>query len=495
MRKTAVLVGLLFSLSFPVDAFCQLAMEPGALDASGLKGLQGYDLNDPAAQNLIMNPYNLDTGIGTGLTTSEAFEAWQQKYGLTDEAGTGIEWNTSPTSWGDVSTNKIMFDIDQLLKSDNKKYWSLPNVFFEKIGKSDAGKRLEVEGIFFDQDKLNDIFLKSELGSQEQISSTVFLRDQVTEKTPTTFTSSLSSGVVATSLREQDAELIAKISAASIPPEYSTTYLANVGTALTTAAESPGYLRVWNGSKIVDPDYYPEVVFIFGIVDNRPEVCSGVLISEDTVISAAHCLCRGAVSGVIVGTSILTKIHESKIDLERSKSYIDCDKLDTADEVAANINTGDLALYRLTDPVSGISFRQIASEDQIKFTAQVRVVGFGASNSTAVPGLAGKFFADIPISSYDCVEIENQFPGVPYRCAATHEMIAAGLNRDTCAGDSGGPAYVWGMDSASYIAAITSRSVDPTGTCGKGGIYVKLSEGSIRQWLENNGVAATAFAN
>lgn len=100
---------------------------------------------------------------------------------------------------------------------------------------------------------------------------------------------------------------------------------------------------------------------------------------------------------------------------------------------------------------------------------------------------------DIVVASYDCKGAAAGGGG-KYGCTPDTEMIAAGLNRDTCGGDSGGPVYILGQDINLYLAAVTSRSVDPSGACGKGGIYAKLTVPKVKQWLIEGGVAATAFA-
>jgi secreted trypsin-like serine protease len=70
------------------------------------------------------------------------------------------------------------------------------------------------------------------------------------------------------------------------------------------------------------------------------------------------------------------------------------------------------------------------------------------------------------------------------------------MNRDTCNGDSGGPLYILGQDVNLYLTAVTSRSVDPKDpSCGKGGIYVKLTADPIRSWLLAQGVPNDVFSH
>jgi endonuclease G len=69
-------------------------------------------------------------------------------------------------------------------------------------------------------------------------------------------------------------------------------------------------------------------------------------------------------------------------------------------------------------------------------------------------------------------------------------MVAGrkGLGKDTCNGDSGGPAYL--RQAGGYVVAgLTSRATRSAAVnCGDGGIYVRPS--AFRDWI--NGVLAEA---
>jgi hypothetical protein len=198
-------------------------------------------------------------------------------------------------------------------------------------------------------------------------------------------------------------------------------------------------------------------------------------------------MCDGVTKDVTVGTSIADVIQRANIDLNKSKTNIPCDLL--KNDEFSNIKNGDLALYWLKTPIKGILLRKIASEEQLRGSKLIRAVGFGLTSNDK---WGTKFAIDIPISSYDCTE--PKFDTGKYRCSANSELSAAGLNRDTCEGDSGGPTYVLGKDVSLYLAAVTSRSIKPDSSCGKGGIYVKLTTKTVRDWLVKNGVPTSAFA-
>jgi hypothetical protein len=187
---------------------------------------------------------------------------------------------------------------------------------------------------------------------------------------------------------------------------------------------------------------------------------------------------------------------DAEADLVRvasSRSFLPCEVFSSSEAVGARIGEGDLAVIQLERPTTAnVAFRQLAPEDAIALVPNIRAVGFGQSDENGVLALRGKYAADIVIASRDCANIEQMFPFMTqYRCQSMHEMVAAG-ETDTCKGDSGGPAYVLKGDQF-FLAAITSRSVDPGGACGAGGIYVKVAQERFRAFLTNNGVPSSAW--
>jgi hypothetical protein len=257
----------------------------------------------------------------------------------------------------------------------------------------------------------------------------------------------------------------------------------NLDRVLKADASISGFLRVWEGAPVEKPDLYLDTVLILG----SNKICTGILVTPDKVLTAAHCYCSGVDREVVIGTTILDYITRLEIDKPKSRSFIDCEALNND---LSNISKGDVAVYTLRSPMNDVAPRRIASENFVRAAASVRAVGFGKTSSAM---FGSKFTVDIVIASHDCTEPAIQSGG-PYGCTSGAEMIAAGMNRDTCGGDSGGPIYVLGQDVNLYLAGVTSRGVDPHGGCGEGGIYVKLTNSRIREWLNAQGIPKTAFS-
>lgn len=234
--------------------------------------------------------------------------------------------------------------------------------------------------------------------------------------------------------------------------------------------------RVYGGTPVPPgSDAFQDSVAVLG--NNR--ICSGVLVSADTVITAAHCYCDGVTDEVAIGTSIITPVERIKIDVAKSEVFRTCA------QVKSDISQGDIAVLKLAGKSRALP-RLVGDLPQVKGAASVRAVGFGRTSSS----IGFKYQVNIVIASHQCDG--NAFSGIPdqqiYRCRPSHELVAAGLNRDTCGGDSGGPIYVFGDDTKPYVVGITSRAINPSALCGPGGIYVLFSASPVREWLADRGI-------
>jgi hypothetical protein len=260
--------------------------------------------------------------------------------------------------------------------------------------------------------------------------------------------------------------------------EFDPRFETNVGrVAIAAAGASARDGRIWQGIPVPSgSDAFPDAVAIVG----NNGICSGTLVAPDKVLTAAHCYCDGVTSEVILGQSILSPSERIPVDLSASEVFRPCDEM-------RDLSEGDVALLKLSRAAT-IPPRRMTSLNVIRDAASVRAVGFGRTEAN---NLGFKYQINIVIASFQCdgTAANGRPDREIYRCRPEHELVAAGLNRDTCGGDSGGPIYVFGPDNQVYLAGLTSRATDPDGRCGPGGIYVLPAAPPIKAWLEARGVS------
>jgi endonuclease G len=200
--------------------------------------------------------------------------------------------------------------------------------------------------------------------------------------------------------------------------------------------------------------------------------CSGVLIRDDVVLTAAHC--GPYLSRVLVGATSIEEPGEGEvIPVRRVMAHEAFDR-----------RTGrhDLSLLRLERAARVAPVPVVDAEDLASATDLV-LVGFGYDDPSRLTGFGTKRKVTVSVRK-GCTAADQDALGF----FADAEIVAGRkeLGRDTCKGDSGGPAFV-DVGGRNYrVAGITSRPTrDRIAKCGDGGIYVRPDAymGWIRQTL------------
>jgi Trypsin len=253
-------------------------------------------------------------------------------------------------------------------------------------------------------------------------------------------------------------------------------YIDNVKTLVLEGTQTSG--RVWGG---LPTSGYLNTVVISG----GSGLCSGTAIARNAVLTAQHCHCDGVNQFVAVGPAF-DGLHPG-IPIRKSTPMKKCDQPVSAE--------ADVALLILRDDLDvSVTPAIFASTVLIDSAQSVRVVGFGRDSS----GNAGqKLFVDVPLASSSCSGAVRKSDGtsvpdsVYYGCNKGFELVAGAalLNKDTCNGDSGGPAFVRDNAGNDYLAAATSRAVTYPGArpCGDGGVYVRVDK-DVMAWISKQGV-------
>jgi len=228
--------------------------------------------------------------------------------------------------------------------------------------------------------------------------------------------------------------------------------------ALTRSAIhlTPGYRRP-------ALDSFDDVVAVAG---PKGPHCSGVVVSRDAVLTARHCLpateVRFGTDAAQIGQA--TAVLRAIVHPDRS------------------VDAALLVLERHAPAVPHL--RRMALETE-QPKGVVRMVGFGAVDSTGQFGFGSRRATEVPVAGWGC----DLRRAALVQCDPQHDMvIRGGGGRDTCDGDSGGPVFEWLPFASPYcpwrLLAITSRPVARARMrCGSGGVYERVDR--LEPWLGN----------
>ncbi len=215
------------------------------------------------------------------------------------------------------------------------------------------------------------------------------------------------------------------------------------GAKMDSKASNPSNLSIYGGHPTAPGDW-------LGVVSLRREgypFCTGTLIHPKLVVTAAHCM--GGISSNNIDSLSVVFGNGSAEELwgEKIKSFgvhPDFNLTKRPDKKDSMGYANDIAYIILEEDTHGITPLTVltdvsARETLLKQGTSVTLVGYGQTET----GLTGiKYEVD--------TRITNDQNG--------NEILAGANGKDTCYGDSGGPAIAYGAEGEPLIFGVTSRS-------------------------------------
>jgi secreted trypsin-like serine protease len=234
--------------------------------------------------------------------------------------------------------------------------------------------------------------------------------------------------------------------------------------------DDPTYIEnavelITNRARIIGGRPTPDFPDCVAVGSDLGWCCSGTLVAPNVVVTAGHCVRGGCGSRVFLGPDVNDPANGEILEVVWAEAHPDYNPPDP---------TSDLAVLILSDDASSTP-RVIAHDGMLESAGSVRVAGFGNTNKLGTRGYGKRRMVDVPIAT----------PDPQYGADPNTEFVAGApfLDRDSCNGDSGGPAYVQDGEGW-YVAGATSRATNSTvRPCGDGGIYTRIH--SFEGWVRS----------
>ncbi|MFP5520463.1 MAG: S1 family peptidase [Bdellovibrionia bacterium] len=223
--------------------------------------------------------------------------------------------------------------------------------------------------------------------------------------------------------------------------------------------------QIINGTPIQDQNSLPKsVVAVYDA--STGQLCSGALLPNNIVLTAAHCIGYFPEAMYIVfDTEITTRSTLRSVDKIKISEYWDLQK-------SGRTDTGDLALlhYVGTTPLGYVATPLLNSPGLLRQGTEVILAGFGVADGKSQDG-AG-------ILRMTTVKIADP------AFSNTELKLDQRSGSGACHGDSGGPAFIK-IGEKYFVWGIASRGAeDEANDCSQFSIYT--SAVYYKTWIERN---------
>jgi secreted trypsin-like serine protease len=211
-------------------------------------------------------------------------------------------------------------------------------------------------------------------------------------------------------------------------------------------------------------------------------LCTGTLISSDTILTAGHCSSITGGAGVASPAAYPPQLIEVSIGSNKPGQG---EKVPVSRVIAHPnylLSDGyDISILKLSrastktpTPVAGASETSLWAPSTLE-----QIVGFGATSEGGdLPDTLQKAQVPITTDAY-CSNAYDSFEAQTQICAGYPE---GGV--DTCQGDSGGPMFGRHSDGTLRVVGATSFG-EGCARPGKPGVYARVGGSELREWIRS----------
>lgn len=242
------------------------------------------------------------------------------------------------------------------------------------------------------------------------------------------------------------------------------------------------------GGKDTAAGAYPAVTYVS---IGGSAACSGTLVAPTTVLTAGHC---GSLTGELLATPIGYPPSAIQVTIGAETPGGPGERIPVTSVVIPpsylNTQGSDVTLLRLEHPATTqpVAIAGRGEESLWAAGTPALIVGFGA---TKEGGALAPHLQEATVPVVADATCASDYPGA----FDASTQLCAGYPQggtDSCQGDSGGPLFGHRPDGSLVVVGSTSNG-DGCARAGKPGIYARVADSALREWIRGvDGAAVDA---
>lgn len=226
------------------------------------------------------------------------------------------------------------------------------------------------------------------------------------------------------------------------------------------------------GGVEVEPNDPVALITVTVFNNNNGNLCSGSILTDDVVVTAAHCTSESPSDLFIVFKVDVNDLVDEDLRLVEKQIVHHGFKR----EQGGQKNTNDIALVKIKGKIPSAYHEatRLAVDDDLKINDTVLLAGYGISNARDAGGTSGI------LRKVDGIRIDNP------KFSESEVLLDQRQGKGACHGDSGGPAYLTTSNGELLLWGVTSRGYpdDAPDDCAHGVIYTSLN--AHEEWIRNS---------